>query len=74
MDENEDDDNCLMPASIKPKYTQLKLHLVKGEHLPKLDVKLFGEGAMDAFITAKIGGKKIKTSIVTTVHDAATWN
>jgi len=61
MDENDDDDNCLMPASIKPKYTQLKLHLVKGEHLPKLDVKMLGEGSMDAFVRATISGKKIKT-------------
>ena len=74
MDENDDDDNCIMPASIKPKYTQLRMHIVKGEHLPKLDVKLIGEGSMDAFVVAKIGSKKLKTKIVKTVHDEATWN
>jgi len=74
MDENDDDDNCLMPASIKPKYTQLKMHIVKGEHLPKLDLKAYAEGSMDAFVTATIGGKKITTKIKTTVHDEATWN
>lgn len=73
-DENDDDDNCIMPASMKPKYTQLKLHVVKGEHLPKLDVKMIGEGNMDAFVTAKIGGKTIKTSIKVTEKDEATWN
>ena len=61
MDEAEDDDNCIMPASIKPKYTQLKMHIIKGEHLPKLDFKLVGDGKMDAFVSAKIGGKVIKT-------------
>ena len=74
MDENDDDDNCVMPASLKPKYTQLKMHIVKGEHLPKLDVKLVGEGSMDAFVTAKLNGKIIRTEIVKTVHDEATWN
>ena len=74
MDDNDDDENCIMPASIKPKYTQLKMHIIKGEHLPKLDVKMFGEGAMDAFVTAKIGGKLIKTKIQQTVKDEATWN
>ena len=74
MDDNDDDDNCIMPASIKPKYTQLKMHIVKGEHLPKLDVKLIGAGSMDAFITAKIGGKLIKTAIKVTEKDEAVWN
>ena len=74
MDENDDDDNCIMPPSLKPKYTQLKMHIVKGEHLPKLDVKMIGEGAMDAFVTAKVGGKTIRTKIETTVHDEAVWN
>ena len=73
-DENDDDENCMMPASIKPKYTQLKMHIVKGEHLPKLDVKMIGAGSMDAFITAKIGGKLIKTRIEVTKNDEATWN
>ena len=63
MDENEDDDNCVMPASMKPKYTQLKLHMIKGEHLPKLDFKMIGAGNMDAYVSSKIGGKEIKTSI-----------
>ena len=74
MDENDDSDECIMPASLKPKYTQLKMHIVKGEHLPKLDVKMFGEGNMDAFVTAKIGGKTIKTAIKVTEKDEATWN
>ncbi len=74
MDEKENDDDCVMPASIKPKYTQLKMHIVKGEKLPKLDVKMIGEGSMDAFVTAKIGGKLIKTKVKKTVHDEAIWN
>ena len=74
MDDKDDSDDCVMPASIKPKYTQLLMHIVKGEKLPKLDVKMIGEGSMDAFVTAKIGGKLIKTKIVKTVHDEATWN
>ncbi len=74
MDEKDDGDDCIMPASIKPKYTQLKMHIVKGEKLPKLDVKMIGEGSMDAFVTAKIGGKLIKTKVKKTVHDEAIWN
>ena len=52
MDDNDDDENCVMPASLKPTYTQLKMHIVKGEHLPKLDVKMIGEGTMDGFVRA----------------------
>ena len=74
MDDGPDSEDCVMPASLKPKYTQLKLHVVKGENLPKLDVKMIGEGTMDAFITAQIGGKKIRTDIKVTEHDEATWN
>lgn len=74
MDENDDDENCIMPASIKPKYTQLKMHIVKGEKLPRLDVALIGKGSMDAYVSAKIGGKTIKTKIEKTEDDAATWN
>ena len=77
MDENDDDENCVMPASIKPKFTQLKMHIIKGEHLPKLDFKLVGDGKMDAFISAKIGGKSIKTKIKDTSKgdkaDEAIW-
>ena len=61
MDENDDDSDCVMPASLKPKYTQLKMHIIKGEHLPKLDFKFVGSGKMDAYVSAKIGGKIIKT-------------
>ena len=74
MDDKDDGDDCIMPASIKPKYTQLKMHIVRGEKLPKLDVKMIGEGSMDAFVTAKIGGKTIKTAIKKTVRDEAIWN
>lgn len=76
MDENDDDDNCIMPASLKPKYNQLKMHLIKGEHLPKLDFKMIGPGKMDAFVTAKIGGKEIKTQKKDTgqgKEDEAIW-
>ena len=34
MDENDDDENCVMPASIKPKYTQLKMHIAQLSHAP----------------------------------------
>lgn len=50
MDDNDDDEDCVMPASMKPTYTQLKMHIVKAEHLPKLDTKMIGEGTMDAFV------------------------
>ena len=39
------------------------MHIVKGEHLPKLDVKVFGAGTMDAFVKAKIGSKVIRTKV-----------
>ena len=56
MDEGEEDDNYVMPASIKPKYTQLKMHIIKGEELTKTITNLFDEGSIDAYISANIGG------------------
>jgi len=74
VDDKDDDADAVMPASIKPKFTQLKMHIVKGEHLPRLDVAMIGKGSMDALVCAKINGKKIKTSCHTTENDEATWN
>ena len=62
-DPDPNNDTAMMPASIKPKFTQLKLHLIKGEHLPRLDKKLIGDGTMDAYCIAMIGKKKLKTKI-----------
>ena len=73
IDENDDDDEAVIPASVKPKFTQLKMHIVKGEHLPRLDTKVIGAGSMDALVRAKIGGKQIKTSCITTENDEASW-
>ena len=73
IDENDDDDEAVIPASVKPKFTQLKMHIVKGENLPRLDTKVIGAGSMDALVRAKIGGKQIKTSCITTENDAASW-
>jgi len=46
------DDNCKLPASIKPKYVQLVLKFYRGEHLPKLDTSMLSKegGSMDAYI------------------------
>ena len=63
-----------MPAAIKPKFKQLKLHLIKGEHLPRLDKKLVGAGTMDAYCLTTLGKKKLKTKVQTTKGDEATWN
>ena len=63
-----------MPPSVKPKFSQLKIHFFKGEHLPKLDTRLLREGKMDAYLKTEIGNKKLKTQIVETVKDEAYWN
>ena len=73
-DPNNDDDNVQIPASVKPNFKQIKLHIHKGEHLPKLDTALIGQGKMDAFVDTKINGKRIKTKIIETKNDEATWN
>ena len=66
IDDNDDDADAVIPASVKPKFTQLKMHIVKGEQLPRLDVKMIGKGSMDALVSAKINGKTIKTKCITT--------
>ena len=73
VDENDDDSDAVIPASVKPKFTQLKMHIVRGEHLPRLDVKMIGKGSMDALVSAKVNGKTIKTKCITTENDAAEW-
>ena len=59
MDENPDSDDCLMPAALKPKYEQLRMYIIRGEHLPRLDVAMVGAGSMDAYIKCKFNGKKL---------------
>ena len=61
-DPDPNNDKCMMPASIKPNFNQLKLHFIKGECLPRLDTKLVGKGSMDAYCVGMIGNKKLKTS------------
>ena len=73
-DPDPNNDKCMMPAAIKPKFKQLKLHLIKGEHLPRLDKKLVGQGSMDAYCITYLGKKKLKTKVHTTKDDQATWN
>lgn len=64
-----------MPSAIKPQFKQLKIHFFMGEHLPKMDRgSLIAEGKMDAYFVTDINGKKVKTSVVTTVRDRADWN
>ena len=77
-DPNPDNPNMLMPAAMKPKFKQLKLHIIKGEHLPKLDVS---KGSMDAYCKTQIGKKILKTETHTTItntdkkqKDEVTWN
>ena len=65
---------AIMPACIQPKYRQLKLHILRGENLPKLDTRLLRESKMDAYLKTSIGPKVLKTAIRTTVGDQCTWN
>lgn len=41
-DDMEEETEAIMPASMKPKFHQLRLHVIKGEHLPQLDSNLLG--------------------------------
>lgn len=42
--------------------------------MPRLDAAMIGEGKMDAFVAMELNGKRLKTKIVTTKNDEATWN
>jgi hypothetical protein len=45
-------EELLMSSAVKPSFTQLKLHFIKGEHLPKMDtagVLSKKEGKMDGY-------------------------
>lgn len=74
-------EEMLMSSAAKPTFTQLKLHFIKGEHLPKMDAasknilksKEAREGKMDAYILTEQAGRKIKTSVKTTIKDEAYW-
>ena len=78
MQLSEDPDNneeVVMPAMIKPKFEQLKIHFFKGENLPRMDrATMFGQGKMDAYLTCEVGGKKLKTVPITSENDVSIWN
>lgn len=72
LNSNED---IVIPAMIKPKFQQLKIHFFKGENLPKMDrATIMAEGKMDAYLIAEVGSKKLKTEVKTTIKDECTWN
>ena len=54
-----------MPAQIKKEFKQLKIRFIQAEKLPKMDTF----GAIDAYITGKFQGKKIRTVAVTAKND-----
>jgi hypothetical protein len=43
---NADEQEVMMPASIKKQYKQLKIRFIKGEKFPKMDIG----GTIDAYI------------------------
>jgi len=52
MDSNQEEDptRAIIPATIRPNFTQLYINFYKAEKLPKLDTNLTVEGSMDAYI------------------------
>ena len=56
-----------MPAQIKKEFKQLKMRFITAEKLPKMDTF----GSIDAYVTGKFQGKKIKTTAVTAKNDIA---
>ena len=54
-----------MPAQIKKEFKQLKIRFIQAEKLPKMDTF----GTIDAYISAKFNGKKIRTKAVTAKND-----
>ena len=59
------DQVVLMPAQIKKEFKQLKIRFIQAEKLPKMDTF----GTIDAYITGKFQGKKIRTVAVTAKND-----
>lgn len=55
------DEEVMMPPSIKKVYKQLVIRFVKGEKFPKMDIG----GTIDAYIKTQYLKKKIKTNAVT---------
>lgn len=71
-----DNENIMMPPSIRPTYYQLKFKIFRAEKLPNLDINLLGKGgSIDAYITCDYLSQKLKSSVMT-VKDgaAANWN
>ena len=58
---SQNDEDVMMPPSIKKVYKQLKMRFVKGEKFPKMDMG----GTIDAYIKTQYLKKKIKTTAVT---------
>jgi len=73
-DDAEEEGNAFMPSSIKSKFTQLKIHIFRGENLPRLDFSVLSKGSMDAYLKCKVGNRTLQTKPITTKNDACIWN
>jgi hypothetical protein len=73
-DPTSDDSRAIMPPSIRPKYKQIKIHIFKGQHLPKLDKNYITKGSMDAYFKCTVFKKPLETKVHTTKDDEAEWN
>lgn len=60
---NIDDQEIMMPPSIRKEYKQLKLRFIKAEKLPLMDSYSFG--TIDAYVQTTYMKKKLKTKPVT---------
>lgn len=54
-----------MPPSIQPEYHQIRFKFFRAEHLPAMDIALFGKGSIDAYIFAQHQSYKLSTQTIT---------
>lgn len=65
-----DDDNVLMPTSIRRQYKQLTFRVIRGEKLPQTD----RFGTIDAYLRTDFNRSKITTPVVTMKDNIVVWN
>lgn len=49
-------DKVMMPASIRPKFFQVRFKFFRAENLPSMDTALFGKGSLDAYVICEYMG------------------
>lgn len=68
-----DENQIIMPSSVKKEYKQIYLNIYQATHLPKMDYQLVGTGTIDAYLKLFYHGKKLKSKVIKQKDNLVPW-